>query len=114
LGGTDTSFADDFQDAPGAPPAERTAPPVARRDAQRDAQRQQTREARRVATSRDTALRRVFRTYVAARAVLGLLLASVPWVVSLPNVHSPLPLILLCLGYAAQSVTLWMRRRWHG
>ena len=109
MGDADTELhADDFQDAPGAPPAERTAPPVARRDAQRDAQRQQTREARRVATSRDTALRRVFRTYVAARAVLGLLLASVPWVVSLPNVHSPLPLILLCLGYAAQSVTLWM------
>jgi len=109
LGDADTELhADDFQDAPGSSPADRAAPPAAQRDAQRDAQRQQTREARRVATSRDTAMRRVFRTYVAARAVLGLLLASVPWVVSLPNVHSPLPLILLCLGYAAQSITLWM------
>ncbi|HET7528447.1 MAG TPA: ATP-binding protein [Burkholderiaceae bacterium] len=75
---------------------------------ERDAQRQQTREARRLAVSNDTALRRVFRTYVAARAVLGLLLAMVPWVVSAPNVRSTLPLILLCLGYAAQSITLWM------
>jgi len=109
LGDADTELhGDDFQDAPGVPPAERVAPPAGQREAQRDAQRQQTREARRVATSRDTAMRRVFRTYVAARAVLGLLLASVPWVVSLPNVHSPLPLILLCLGYAAQSITLWM------
>jgi len=109
LGDADTELhGDDFQDAPGTPPADRGAPPAAQRDARRDTQRQQTREARRVATSRDTAMRRVFRTYVAARAVLGLLLASVPWVVSLPNVHSPLPLILLCLGYAAQSITLWM------
>jgi len=75
---------------------------------QHDAQRQQNREARRVATSSDTALGRVYRTYVAARAVLGLLLALVPWIVSAPNMHSPLPLILLCLGYAAQSITLWM------
>jgi len=99
---------EDVHDAARAPPIERGVPPAAPLDARRDAQRQQSREARRVATSSDTALRRVFRTYVAARAVLGLLLALVPWVVSLPSVHSPLPLILLCLGYAAQSITLWM------
>lgn len=110
LGEVDTEFhADDVHEAAGRPlPIERGAPAATRRAAHGDAQRQQTREARRVATSSDTALRRVFRTYVAARALLGLLLASVPWVVSLPNVHSPLPLILLCLGYAAQSITLWM------
>ncbi|HSW25482.1 MAG TPA: histidine kinase, partial [Burkholderiaceae bacterium] len=108
LGDADTEIqADDAYDAARMPPIERRAPSAAG-DAHRDAQRQQSREARRVATSSDTALRRVYRTYVAARAVLGLLLATVPWVVSLPNVHSPLPLILLCLGYAAQSVTLWM------
>jgi len=107
LGDADTEIqADDAYDAARTPPIERGVPSAA--DALRDAQRRQSREARRVATSSDTALRRVFRTYVAARAVLGLLLATVPWVVSLPNVHSPLPLILLCLGYAAQSVTLWM------
>jgi len=103
LGEGDTDIhVDDIHDAP------RAVPRLARRGAQLDAQRDQTREARRVATSGDTALRRVFRTYVAARAVLGLLLALVPWVVTLPNVGSPLPVILLCLGYAAQSVTLWM------
>jgi len=107
LGDADTEIQDDAFDAARMPPIERGAPSAVE-DAHRDTQRLQSREARRVATSSDTALRRVFRTYVAARAVLGLLLASVPWVVSLPSVHSPLPLILLCLGYAAQSVTLWM------
>jgi len=70
LGEGDTDIhVDDIHDAP------RAVPRLARRGAQLDAQRNQTREARRVATSGDTALRRVFRTYVAARAVLGLLLA---------------------------------------
>jgi two-component system sensor histidine kinase PilS (NtrC family) len=99
--------ADDVHEAARLP-AEREAPRRAAADAQAQAQRQQNREARRIASSPDTALRRVFRTYVAARAVLGLLLAWVPWVVTAPNVHSVLPLVLLCLGYAAQSVTLWM------
>ena len=104
LGDGDTEMhADDVHDSVRTPP--RGATPTA---IERDAQRQQTREARRLAASNDTALRRVFRTYVAARAVLGLLLALVPWVVSAPNVRSTLPLILLCLGYAAQSITLWM------
>src|SRR5262245_33638448 len=89
LGGADTEIqADDAYGAAPVLPLERGAPSAAE-DAHRDAQRQQSREARRVATSSDTALRCVFRTYVAARAVLGLLLAAVPWVVSLPNVHSP-------------------------
>lgn len=109
LGDGDTDIhTDDVHDAARAAPIERGVPRAAQRDALRDTQREQTREARRVATSGDTALRRVFRTYVAARAVLGLLLALVPWVVTLPNVGSPLPVILLCLGYAAQSITLWM------
>ncbi|MCW5656276.1 MAG: histidine kinase [Burkholderiaceae bacterium] len=80
-------------------------------DAAGEERRQRTREARRIATSGDTAMRRVFRTYVAARAVLGLLLALVPWVVALPSVRSPLPLILVCLGYAVQSITLWLLPR---
>jgi len=97
----DTEFhADDVSDARAA-----AAPPA---HAGRDEQRQHTREARRVASSSDTALRRVFRTYVAARAVLGLLLALVPWIVSLPSARSLLPLILMCLGYAVQSITLWL------
>ena len=96
----DTAFhADDMGDAQSAVPS------------QADAQRQRTREARRVASSSDTALRRVFRTYVAARAVLGLLLALVPWIVTLPSVHNPLPLILVCLGYGVQSITLWLLPR---
>jgi len=103
LGDGDTDLhSDDVHEAPRPPAPDRAATSAP------DAQRQQTREARRIATSSDTALRRVFRTYVVARAVLGLLLASVPWVVTLPNVHSPLPLFALCVAYGIQSVTLWM------
>ena len=104
LGEGDTDLhSDDVHEAPRPPmPDGRAAGPAP------DAQRQQTREARRIATSNDTALRRVFRTYVVARAVLGLLLASVPWVVTLPSVHSPLPLFALCVAYGIQSVALWM------
>jgi two-component system sensor histidine kinase PilS (NtrC family) len=98
---------------PALPPQERRTTQARRADDRSDARRQQSREARRVASSNDTALRRVFRTYVAARAVLGLLLAMVPWVVSLPSVHNPMPLILICLGYAAQSVTLWLLPQLH-
>jgi two-component system sensor histidine kinase PilS (NtrC family) len=101
----DTGFhADDVADA-------RANVEPAARDARQDERRQRTREARRIATSGDTALRRVFRTYVAARAVLGLLLALVPWIVSLPSVRNPFPLILVCLGYAVQSITLWLLPR---
>jgi two-component system, NtrC family, sensor histidine kinase PilS len=67
-----------------------------------------TREARRVAQSPETALRRVFRTYVAARAVLGLLLAVVPWVAALSGGRSALPLIVLCVAYGVQSVLFWL------
>jgi two-component system sensor histidine kinase PilS (NtrC family) len=106
LGDGDTDMhSDDVHEAPRAP----TPDGRATRATPLDSQRQQTREARRVATSNDTALRRVFRTYVAARAVLGLMLASVPWVVTLPSVHNPLPLVLLCLGYAAQSISYWLQ-----
>jgi two-component system sensor histidine kinase PilS (NtrC family) len=105
----DTEFhADDVADA------RAQAPPVAAPDGQVDQRRLRSREARRVATSSDTALQRVFRTYVAARAVLGLLLALVPWVVTLPSAHSPLPLFLLCLGYGVQSITLWLLPRLRG
>jgi two-component system, NtrC family, sensor histidine kinase PilS len=69
---------------------------------------QQTREARRVAASEDTALKRVFRTYVAARAALGLLLALVPWIAALSSGRSALPLILVCLAYSVQSILYWI------
>lgn len=109
LGDGDTGFqADDLHDAPRPSAFDSRAAGAPPDDPRRDVQRQQTREARRLATSSDTALSRVFGTYVAARALLGLLLALVPWVVTLPNVHNPLPLFLLCLAYAAQSITFWI------
>lgn len=79
-----------------------------------DDRRQQSREARRVAASEDTALRRVFRTYVAARAALGVLLAVLPWIAALSGGRSSLPLILVFWAYAAQSVAFWMLPRWRG
>ena len=75
---------------------------------------QLTREARRVASSSDTALRRLFRTFVAARAVLGLLLALVPWLVLAAERAQPAAVDLLCLGYAVQSITLWLLPRLRG
>ncbi len=106
----------EFQDAPGESGfARRTraagdasavaAPPIGPTAHER---REETREARRVATSGETGLRRVFGTYVAARAALGVLLAAVPWVAALSGGHSTLPLIVLCVAYGVQSVSLWL------
>jgi len=106
----------EFQDAPAdsgfvrrarAPGDERRAA-SAQTDPSVDERREQTREARRVATSTETGLRRVFRTYVAARAALGVLLAAVPWIAALSGGHSTLPLIVLCVAYGVQSVSLWL------
>ncbi|MBL8320127.1 MAG: histidine kinase [Burkholderiaceae bacterium] len=73
-----------------------------------ETRRSEGREARRVAASPEAALRRVFRTYVAARALLGLLLAAVPWIASLSGGRSALPLIALCVAYGVQSVLFWL------
>lgn len=73
-----------------------------------ETRRSEGREARRVASSPEAALRRVFRTYVAARALLGLLLAAVPWIASLSGGRSALPLIALCMAYGVQSVLFWL------
>ncbi len=73
-----------------------------------ETRRSEGREARRVASSPEAALRRVFRTYVAARALLGLLLAAVPWIASLSGGRSALPLIALCVAYGVQSVLFWL------
>jgi two-component system sensor histidine kinase PilS (NtrC family) len=66
------------------------------------------REARRIVSGEGTALQRVFRAYVAARAVLGGALVLAPWAMSLIGTRPPLPLMLVCLAYASQAVSLWL------
>ncbi len=57
-----------------------------------------------------TALPRILRTYVAARAALGLALVLAPWMASLMGSRPPLPLMLVCLAYASQSLSMWLLR----
>jgi len=54
------------------------------------------------------ALPRILRTYVAARAALGLALLLAPWLASLMGGRTPLLLLALCLAYAGQAVSLWL------
>ena len=66
------------------------------------------REARRIVSGEGTALRRVFRAYVMARAALGAALVLAPWLMSLLGARPPLPLVLVCLAYASQALSLWL------
>ena len=66
------------------------------------------REANRLAAGEGAALPRILRTYIAARAALGLALVLAPWLASLMGGRTPLPLMTLCLAYAGQAVSLWL------
>jgi two-component system sensor histidine kinase PilS (NtrC family) len=66
------------------------------------------REALRLVSVDGAALPRILRTYVAARAALGLALGLAPWVASFTVGRTPVPLMVLCLAYAAQAVSLWL------
>jgi two-component system sensor histidine kinase PilS (NtrC family) len=70
-----------------------------------------TREARRVATAHDTALARIYRTYAAARAVVGLVLVAAQAASGLLGARLVLASTLLSLGYAVQAITFWMLPR---
>lgn len=67
------------------------------------------RQLRRVVEAGDSAQRRLFVTYVTARAALGLALMAMQIVQLLLGVRGwqTLP-VLICLGYAAQSVLCWL------
>ena len=56
------------------------------------------------------ALPRILRTYVAARAALGLALVLAPGMASLMGGRTPLFVTSLCLAYAGQAVSLWLLR----
>ena len=66
------------------------------------------REAQRIVSSEGTALHRVFRAYVAARAALGAALALAPWAMAFMGSRPPLELVLVCLAYAGQALSLWL------
>ena len=66
------------------------------------------REAKRLVSAEGAALPRILRTYVAARAALSMALVVAPWLASLSGVKPPVLVILLCLGYASQAVSLWL------
>jgi two-component system sensor histidine kinase PilS (NtrC family) len=66
------------------------------------------REAIRLVSQDGAALPRILRTYVAARAALALALVLAPWLASLTGSRPPMMLMLVCLAYASQSVSLWL------
>jgi len=66
------------------------------------------REALRLVSVEGAALPRILRTYIAARGALGLALVLAPWLASLAGSRPPWLLMLLCLAYASQAISLWL------
>ena len=71
-----------------------------------------SRQARRIASSRDSSLARVYRTYVAARAAVGVGLVGVQVAVGFIGARAPVIVVLVCLAYAVQAITLWLLPRY--
>lgn len=59
----------------------------------------------------DSALMRIYRTYAAARAALGVALVAAMAFSNLLGTRVPVALALLCVAYAAQAGTLWLLPR---
>ncbi len=69
------------------------------------------RQARRIERAQDSALARVYRTYAAARAVIGLGLVAAQGVGSLLGTRGAEWLTLISLCYGVQAITLWLLPR---
>jgi two-component system sensor histidine kinase PilS (NtrC family) len=69
------------------------------------------RQVRRAAEAQDTALVRVFRTYVAARAFVGVGLVGAQGLSSALGVRHSELIALLSVAYAVQAITLWLLPR---
>ena len=69
------------------------------------------RQARRIAQAQDSALSRVYRTYGAARAAIGVGLVASQGASNLLGTRSSEWLVLVCLLYAVQAITLWLLPR---
>jgi two-component system sensor histidine kinase PilS (NtrC family) len=79
-------------------------------DAPRDSRFFQ-RQARRIALAQDSALARVYRTYAAARAAIGVGLVGVQGLGSLLGARSGEWLASISFLYAVQAITLWLLPR---
>jgi two-component system sensor histidine kinase PilS (NtrC family) len=69
------------------------------------------RQARRIAQAQDSALSRVYRTYGAARAAIGVGLVAAQGASSMLGTRINEWLVLVCLLYAVQAITLWLLPR---
>ena len=69
------------------------------------------RQSRRQGQAQDTAFVRVYRTYVAARAAVGVGLVAVPSVSGLSGLRTSEALVLVSLAYAVQAITMWLLPR---
>ncbi|MDO9073423.1 MAG: ATP-binding protein [Rubrivivax sp.] len=69
------------------------------------------RQARRIERAQDSALARVYRTYAAARAVIGLGLVAAQAASSVLGSRSAEWLTLISLFYGVQAITLWLLPR---
>ncbi len=70
------------------------------------------RQVRRFAAAQDSALARVFRTYTAARAAIGVGLVAVQGVSSALGMRALESMAWVALAYAAQAITLWLLPRY--
>jgi two-component system sensor histidine kinase PilS (NtrC family) len=73
--------------------------------------RLQQRQARRIEQAQDGALSRVYRTYGASRAAVGVGLVAAQGVSNLLGTHSAEWLALVSLLYAVEAITLWLLPR---
>ena len=73
--------------------------------------RHMLRQARRLAQQQDSAIARVFRTYAAARAVIGVGLVGSQAFTGLVVGRGNEWVTLLCLAYGVQAITLWLLPR---
>jgi two-component system, NtrC family, sensor histidine kinase PilS len=65
-------------------------------------------EAGRPVAGEGAALPRILRTYMVVRGALGIVLVLAPWVAVLLGGRLPLPMMLVCLAYAGQAISLWL------
>lgn len=70
-----------------------------------------SRHARRILHEQDSALTRIFRSYTAARAAIGVALVLGIGAIALMGATPTLALNVLCLAYAVQALTLWLLPR---
>jgi two-component system, NtrC family, sensor histidine kinase PilS len=69
------------------------------------------RRARRLEDAQDSAFARVYRTYAAARAAIGVGLVLVQGLLSLSGLRASDTMALVSLAYAVQAITLWLLPR---